>query len=190
MPLSVAMRAENIVSDTLYIDRSFAPLSIIGKCRRWFEIDHIAVIAGSEQDHMSMGLQQVEDQLHLAPKYCLVSDARSTVHNQIRMVCPDIVIKVPVFYVIRWLIHKLKLNQDQTEQVIEWFEAEAIYDRDGTVPDVEPSEEIQAAVNNAISTQPLWTHFGMKSLAPTSWLWPAKGHGDHITYWLRIFGSG
>ena len=83
---------------------------------------------------MSMGLQQVEDKLHLAPKYCLVSDIISTVHDQIRMVYPDIVIKLPVFYIVRWLIHKLKLNQDQTEQVIEWFEAEAIYERDGPFP--------------------------------------------------------
>jgi len=88
---------------------------------------------------------------------------------------------------------KLKLNQDQTEQVIEWFEAEAIYERDGTVPDVGPSEEIQAAVDIAISTRPLLTHFGMESLGSTSmftWLWTAKGHGDHITYWFGCLGPG
>jgi len=106
-------------------------------------------------------------------------------------VYPDIIIKVPVYFVIRWIAVKSMIETNAIKLLIDWFELQGIYERDGTVPAVlSPAKSITLSVEFAKEIRHLWSHFGMNTFAPEdmwSLLWTNEPHADHTAFWFKIF---
>lgn len=107
----------------------------------------LAVATGGEKDYLSLAIQRVKAKFAFRPKYCLISSISDTAHHQVSKVYPDIIIKVPVYFVIRWIAVQDNLSTDAIKLLIDWFELQGIYERDGITPfDAPPSQSIQPSV--------------------------------------------
>jgi len=181
-------------SDILYIDMTYHPSALVGQCGMVdgkLSVAILAVATGEEKDYLSLAIQRIKAKFAFQPKYCLISEISETAHHQVSRVYPDIIIKVPVYFVIRWITVKSKIGTNAIKLLIDWFELQGIYGRDGTTPfDAPPAQSIQPSVDWAKQIRHLWSHFGMNTFAPEemwSLLWTNEPHADHTAFWFQIF---
>jgi len=181
-------------SDILYIDLTYHPLALIGQCgmvEGKLSVAILAVATGDEKDYLSLAIQRIKAKFAFQPKYCLISEISETAHHQVSRVYPDVIIKVPVYFVIRWIAVKSKIGTNAIKLLIDWFELQGIYERDGITPfDAPPSQSIQPSVKWAKHIRHLWSHFGMNTFAPVelwSLLWTEGYHAAHTELLFKIF---
>lgn len=183
----------------LYVDVQRVPIIVVGvyggkKPEDKINVTELALGAGASKDTLTLILESCKALFDLKSEICLVNSCDIEVHRQIYKSFPDIVIKVPVFWVFDTLVRRLKLDVNDAGKLTDWFKQEGVYERVGTVPsDLVMSPEARAACNAAQELRRHWTYFGFYTAGRKDmWklLWGSTPHYNFQIKWDAALRNG
>lgn len=127
-------------------------------------MSEIAVCAGPPDDFLSLGLALVKDNFKLDPIACIITDTDSRIHEEVRKIFPGIVIKVPVFYIIRTIAQGCRLEASEAAAFADIMYQEGLYEKTGTIPAARNniSEKVAFAIRRGCLPTSLDSHGAME----------------------------
>jgi len=143
---------------------------------------------------LTVSLILLKKKFELDPIACIITDTDSRIHKEVRKIFPGIVIKVPVFYIIRTIAQRCRLETSEAADFAEIIYQEGLYEKTGTIPTPPDSisDKLALAVAAADVCQPLWTHIGQWSSGLKGmWklLWSNDPHGPHQTFLSEMMSN-